>query len=70
MKNETTADRTVYVKPIMVTDLPPDVQEQAEGAEKVFAVHNADGEQLALVGNRRLAFALAKEHDFAPVMVH
>ncbi|WP_370400635.1 DUF1150 family protein [Sulfitobacter sp. JB4-11] len=63
-------DRTVYVKPILVTDLPREVRAQAEGLDQLYAVHNSDGQQLALVGNRKLAFMLAREHDYAPVMVH
>ncbi len=64
------ADRTVYVKTIAVTDLPREVRDQAEGLEQLYAVHNADGQQLALVGDRKLAFELAREHNYAPVLVH
>ncbi|MEQ6248825.1 DUF1150 family protein [Sulfitobacter sp. HNIBRBA3233] len=64
------ADRTVYVKTIAVTDLPREVREQAEGLEQLYAVHDAQGQQLALVGDRKLAFALAREHNYAPVLVH
>jgi len=64
------ADRTVYVKTIAVTDLPREVCDQAEGLVQLYAVHNADGQQLALVGDRKLAFDLAREHHYAPVLVH
>ena len=63
-------DRTVYVKTIAVSDLPREVREQAEGLKKLYAVHDAEGQQLALVGDRKLAFSLARDHDYAPVMVH
>ncbi|MEP2920806.1 DUF1150 family protein [Sulfitobacter sp.] len=63
-------DRTVYVKTIAVTDLPREVRDQAEGLEQLFAVHDAKGQQLALVGDRKLAFDLAREHNYAPVLVH
>lgn len=63
-------NRTVYVKAILVTDLPREVRDQAQGLEQLYAVHNASGEQLALVGDMKLAFELAKQHDYAPVMVH
>ena len=63
-------DRTVYVKTIAVSDLPIEVRDQAEGLELLYAVHDAQGQQLALVGDRKLAFHLAREHDYAPVMVH
>lgn len=67
---QTQNDRTVYVKTIAVTELPLEVQEQAEGLELLYAVHDAKGQQLALVGDRKLAFTLARQHDYAPVMVH
>lgn len=63
-------DRLVYVKPVAVADLPEDVREQAGDLERIFAVHNAQGEQLALVADRRLAFILARQHDMSPVTVH
>ena len=65
-----TGDRTVYVKTIAVSDLPQEVQDQAEGLDQLYAVHDAKGQQLALVGDRKLAFTLARQHDYAPVMVH
>ena len=72
MQNENThaQDRTVYVKTIAVSDLPLEVREQVEGLKKLYAFHNADGQQLALVEDRKLAFSLARDHDYAPVMVH
>ncbi|MFC6583221.1 DUF1150 family protein [Sulfitobacter aestuariivivens] len=70
MMTSQSADRTVYVKTIDVIDLPREVREQAEGLEQIYAVHDSAGQQLALVGDRKLAFALAREHDYAPVLVH
>ena len=60
----------VYVKPVAVADLPEEVRDQAGDLERIFAVHNADGEQLALVADRHLAFMLARQHDMSPVTVH
>ena len=60
----------VYVREVAVEDLPEEVQEQAEGAKTLFAVHNAQGEPLALAANRRDAFFMARENNFAPVSVH
>ncbi|WP_342076771.1 DUF1150 family protein [Yoonia sp. SS1-5] len=67
---KTIAQDIVYVKPVAVADLPDDMQAQAGPLEILFAVHNAQGEQLALVANRRLAFHLARENDMRPVTVH
>jgi len=63
-------NRIVYVRKVSVSDLPEDVQDQAEGAEELYAVHAADGERLALVKERKLAFILARQNDFSPVTVH
>lgn len=64
------ASRIVYVRPVQVADLPDEVREQIEGTEVVYSVHGADGQQLALVADKKLAFHLARAHDFAPMSVH
>ncbi len=63
-------NRIVYVKEVAVADLPEDLQHAAGDAEKLYAVHDADGQQLALVSDRNFAFVLARQHDYAPVAVH
>lgn len=63
-------ERIVYVRSVNVADLPEDVQEQAEGLDHLYAVHDASGERLALVKDRSLAFVLARQNDLAPVAVH
>lgn len=67
---QTDDDRLVYIRPVDVADLPEDVQDQAEGRDHVYAVHNAAGDRLALVADRTMAFILARQNDFAPVNVH
>jgi hypothetical protein len=64
------AAKTVYVKPIEVADLPAELREQAGELEQLFAVHNAKGEQLALVATNELAIHLALENDLQPVGLH
>ncbi|MDN5787619.1 DUF1150 family protein [Pseudorhodobacter sp.] len=64
------AERIVYVRPVEVSDLPEEVREQADGLTTIYAVHRGNGERLALVADKRMAFALAREHDLAPVSVH
>lgn len=61
---------TVYVRPVAVAELPDEVQDQIGGEGLVYAVHSADGERLALVRDRSMAFVLARQNDFAPVHVH
>ncbi|MFW2544196.1 DUF1150 family protein [Primorskyibacter sp. 2E107] len=63
-------DRIVYVRPVKINELPKEVQTEMAGLEEIYAVHNADGERLALVKDRAMAFILARQNDFAPVTVH
>lgn len=63
-------DRIVYIRPVAVADLPEEMREQAMGAITVYAVHRPDGERVALVRDREMAFALARQNDMAPVNVH
>lgn len=60
----------VYVRPVAVADLPDEVRDEVGNQETIYAVHRADGERLALVKDRKLAFMLARQNDFAPVTVH
>ncbi len=60
----------VYIRPVAVADLPEDVQAQAKGLETLYAIGNEDGQQLALVKDRKLAFVVARQNDMAPVSVH
>ena len=63
---------TVYVRKVAVSDLPRAVQREARegGLDELYALHRTDGEQVALVGDRKLAFMLARQNDLNPVSVH
>lgn len=63
-------ERIVYVRPVAVADLPDELRQQAMGLETIYAVHDASGERLALVKDRKLAFIVARQNDMAPVSVH
>ncbi len=63
-------DRLVYVRTVETAELPDDVRRQTGDVVRVYAVHSAEGERLALVGNRKLAFLLARQNDLSPVSVH
>ena len=60
----------VYIRQVLVADLPAEVQDQIGGLSTVYAVHRPDGERVALVADRKLAFSLAREHEMMPVSVH
>ncbi len=64
-------DRAIaYVRPVMVSDLPDDVREQLPDVTRMYAIHHEEGEQLALVSDRALAFVMARQNDMDPVSVH
>jgi hypothetical protein len=63
-------NRIVYIREVAVADLPEELQAQVQDRSVVFALHDADGERLALAADRTLAFALARHHDATPVNVH
>lgn len=67
---ENQVGRLVYVRSVNVSDLPEEAQEHMNGLKKIYAVHSQDGERLALVRERAMAFALARQNDFNPVTVH
>lgn len=62
----------VYVRKVRVDDLPEDIRAQASGAglKELYAIGNEEGEQLALVRDRKLAFVVARQNDLSPVSVH
>lgn len=62
--------RIVYVKEVDVADLPEEVQAEVGDRDHLYAVHDSDGQQLALVADRHMAFVLARQNDLDPVTVH
>ncbi|WP_408591956.1 DUF1150 family protein [Paracoccus marcusii] len=65
-----TSAQTVYIRQVAAATLPRDVQDQLPGVQTLYAVHDTDGERLALVQDRALAFTLARENELRPVSVH
>ena len=67
---ENIAASTVYIRQVATNTLPHDIQEQLPNVESLYAVHDAEGERLALVKDRKLAFVLARQNELTPVSVH
>ncbi|MFV2034015.1 MAG: DUF1150 family protein [Halocynthiibacter sp.] len=63
-------DRRVYVRSVDPAELPKDLLARIDGVPALYAVCDADGNQLALAANRKLAFLLARQNNFSPVSVH
>ena len=57
----------VYVRELAADEMPDELR----GIEaRFFGVHDAEGNRLAVVPDRRVAFALAKQNDMRPLSVH
>ena len=63
-------DNLVYIKIVAVTELPLDLQRQVGPYKTLYAVHKADGERVAVVENRALAYSLARDNDLTPMTLH
>ncbi len=70
------APSLVYVREVtgaeVIASVPPEAVEDAglEPGQTLYAVHRADGERLAVLGDRDSAFAAALTHELIPVSVH
>jgi hypothetical protein len=64
----------VYVRPIGLEELqrvlPANALEQLDTTDDLFAVHNSEGERLAIVEGREAAFAAARAHELTPASLH
>ncbi len=57
----------VYVREVAPDELPDELRGTTA---RLYAVHDAEGNRLALTPDRRVAFALARRNDMVPVSVH
>ena len=65
-----TTGNTVYIRRVALDTLPDEIRQQVPDADALYAVHGIDGERLALVKDRELAFVLARQNELTPVSVH
>lgn len=61
------AGAIVYVREADRESLPEHLRNMPG---KIYAVHDPEGNCLAISPDRRMAFALAKRNDLTPVSVH
>ena len=69
--------RLVYVRPVIAKDVMDDLTDGDDALDMdipeeaiLYALHSADGARIALMGDRELAFAAARQHEMTPVSVH
>jgi hypothetical protein len=70
------APNLVYVRPVKAREVigstPVDSVEgfSIDPEQTLYALHGANGERLAVLGDRQSAIATAIAHELAPVAVH
>ena len=57
----------VYVREVTPEEMPDELRGTTA---RPYAVHDAEGNRLALAPDRRIAFALAKRNDMVALSVH
>lgn len=69
--------KLVYVRAVIASDVMDDLADDdgdasidIEADAVLYSVHSSTGERIALVGDRELAFAAARQHEMNPVSVH
>ena len=62
-------NRIAYVRTVQARELS-DETELPPGVERLYSVHDENGQRLAVFADRNAAFAVARDNDFSPVSVH
>jgi hypothetical protein len=69
--------KLVYIRTVLAREVMDDLVDDETGAvidipgdTTLYSVHSGDGQRIALVGDRALAFAAARQHEMNPVSVH
>ena len=64
----------VYIRPLddgeLETILSPSALDDLDTSDQLFAVHNAQGDRIAIVEGRDAAFEAARAHSLQPASLH
>ncbi len=62
----------VYVREVVASDLAGELEGELDvpAGTRLFAVHAANGQRMAVLDNRDAAFAGARQYDLEPQSVH
>lgn len=66
-----------YVREVFAKDVREEIEKETDDLNDIFdddsilyALHADDGSRIALMSDRDVAFAAAKQHEMTPVSVH
>ncbi len=69
--------KLVYIRTVVARDVLDELLDDdgsltidVDADDVLYSVHSSTGERLALVGDRELAFAAARQYEMNPVSVH
>ena len=69
--------KLVYIRAVIASEVMEDLRDEdgdinfdVREEDVLYSVHSAEGERIALVGDRELAFAAARQYEMNPVSVH
>ncbi len=72
-----TNKKVCYIRPVFARDVRDEIEREARDACELFdddsvlyALHADDGSRIALMSDREIAFAAARQHEMTPVDVH
>ena len=71
-----TETKTCYVRPVRAGEVRDEIDRETDGQitfsddSVLYALHAADGSRIALMSDRAIAFAAARQHEMMPLSVH
>ncbi|MEM1289656.1 MAG: DUF1150 family protein [Pseudomonadota bacterium] len=69
-------DSLCYIRKVLARDVRDEIDEDFDGYISVeddrvlYALHDAEGSRIALMSDRDLAVAAARQHELTPLSVH
>ncbi|MEM9809853.1 MAG: DUF1150 family protein [Pseudomonadota bacterium] len=74
--SEATDSRVCYVREVFARDVRDDIERELDAKyafdddSVLYALHADDGSRIALMSDREIAFAAARQHEMTPFSVH
>lgn len=68
--------RVCYVRQVLAKDVRDDIERELDSSyafeddSVLYALHADDGSRIALMSDREIAFAAARQHEMTPYSVH
>ena len=73
---DSTDRRVCYIREVFARDVREDIERELDATYSfddnsiLYALHADDGSRIALMSDREIAFAAARQHEMTPFSVH